>query len=224
MIQCRLFFRKGNKLNLPKHAPIGEPLYCVDTNELYVGMGDSLPPQPIQDQTKWLIEKFESFGVGLSHKESININSLKKVKLSAMMDSEKPIVLELGSDSVNGRPTYAIYPICHDFSTEPYVDLGTQVNPFQNIWVGSYEKSNAKNVNTLTNGFTEQWGKVSVFADMITTIQLPLSYTDLSYNIQITLKSDRVAQPLVTNVKLNSFDITVAGASVEVYWRTIGTV
>ena len=39
--QTRISLRKGLKSDLPSHAPLGEPLYCIDTNELYVGMGDS---------------------------------------------------------------------------------------------------------------------------------------------------------------------------------------
>lgn len=41
--QTRISFRKGLSTNLPVHAPVGEPLFCLDTKELYVGMGDCLP-------------------------------------------------------------------------------------------------------------------------------------------------------------------------------------
>lgn len=38
--QTRILFRKGLKDDLPTHAPVGEPMYCLDTNELYIGQGN----------------------------------------------------------------------------------------------------------------------------------------------------------------------------------------
>lgn len=46
MIQ-QISFKKGNKANLPSSAPVGEPLFCLDTGELYVGMGEGIKPKPI---------------------------------------------------------------------------------------------------------------------------------------------------------------------------------
>lgn len=224
MNQCRLFFRKGNRLNLPSKAPIGEPLYCVDTNELYVGMGDSLPPKPIQDQTKWLIETFENYGVGIKHRESINISSQNNVKLSAMIESGNPIIVELGGETINGKSTYALYPVCLDFSDEPYVDLGTEVNPFNNIWIGRYKLSTAKNINTLTNGFTEQWGRVYANPGEPVIIELEEPYKDLMYNVQITLKSPNQATYRLHDLITGSFKVTVSGSNAEIYWRTIGII
>lgn len=43
--QTRISLRKGLKSDLPSHAPIGEPLYCIDTEELYVGQGDDKSPK-----------------------------------------------------------------------------------------------------------------------------------------------------------------------------------
>ena len=34
--------RRGNKANLPSSAPSGMPLWCEDTQELYIGTGDGL--------------------------------------------------------------------------------------------------------------------------------------------------------------------------------------
>lgn len=34
--------RRGNKANLPAYAPSGMPLWCEDTQELYIGTGDGL--------------------------------------------------------------------------------------------------------------------------------------------------------------------------------------
>lgn len=37
-----LQFRRGLKTNLPTSAPSGMPLWCTDTNELYIGTGDGV--------------------------------------------------------------------------------------------------------------------------------------------------------------------------------------
>ena len=34
--------RRGNKANLPSSAPSGMPLWCEDTQELYVGTGNGV--------------------------------------------------------------------------------------------------------------------------------------------------------------------------------------
>ena len=39
-------FKRGKKNDLP-YGLEGEPLYCTDTNELYVGQGKDLPPKLI---------------------------------------------------------------------------------------------------------------------------------------------------------------------------------
>ena len=41
--QTRISLRKGLKSDLPSHAPLGELLYCIDTNELYIGVGEGKP-------------------------------------------------------------------------------------------------------------------------------------------------------------------------------------
>lgn len=38
----KIKFKRGPKAAIPKIADIGEPLYCTDTNELYVGTGDGV--------------------------------------------------------------------------------------------------------------------------------------------------------------------------------------
>ena len=37
--------KRGLYAELPKHLPLGELVFCTDTGELYVGMGDTLPPK-----------------------------------------------------------------------------------------------------------------------------------------------------------------------------------
>jgi hypothetical protein len=36
-------FKRGLKKSLPKEAGLGEPLFCTDSLELYMGMGDGKP-------------------------------------------------------------------------------------------------------------------------------------------------------------------------------------
>lgn len=33
-------FKRGTKKLMPKNPEVGEPLYCIDTNEIYIGTGD----------------------------------------------------------------------------------------------------------------------------------------------------------------------------------------
>ena len=35
-------FKRGPKKAMPQEAEIGEPLYCTDTNELYIGTGEGV--------------------------------------------------------------------------------------------------------------------------------------------------------------------------------------
>lgn len=62
--QIRFSFRKGRKKDLPTHAPLGEPLFCTDTGELYVGMGNYQEIKKITDPD--LVCKCENTGGGSS--------------------------------------------------------------------------------------------------------------------------------------------------------------
>ena len=42
-MQGSVRIKRGVKANLPKHLPIGELVFCTDTHELYVGMGEDIP-------------------------------------------------------------------------------------------------------------------------------------------------------------------------------------
>ncbi len=48
--------RRGVKADLPTRADLAEPLFTVDTGELYIGLGDSRPPLKIgkSDYEIWL--------------------------------------------------------------------------------------------------------------------------------------------------------------------------
>lgn len=48
--QTRFSLRKGLSSDLPNHAPLGEPLFCTDTKELYIGMGEGIKPQPVTNK------------------------------------------------------------------------------------------------------------------------------------------------------------------------------
>lgn len=48
--QTRFSLRKGLSSDLPNHAPLGEPLFCTDTGELYIGMGEDTKPQPVTNK------------------------------------------------------------------------------------------------------------------------------------------------------------------------------
>ena len=48
--QTRFSLRKGLSSDLPTHAPLGEPLFCTDTGELYVGMGEGAKPKPVTNK------------------------------------------------------------------------------------------------------------------------------------------------------------------------------
>lgn len=115
----------------------------------------------------------------------------------------------------------------HDEDTQIQIsktqlDLGTDKNPFTNAWIGEYFVSPTACTTTTVNGFTEQWGKITVIANTTGTVQLPLSYSDLNYNIQISVKSDNFAQARFLNVSPSSFDVQVKDFDADIYWRTIG--
>lgn len=65
MPQNRLLLKRGMKADLPAHLPLGEPVVCLDTGELFLGMGMTEPLKPISssdsqlnDEVKKLIEDF----------------------------------------------------------------------------------------------------------------------------------------------------------------------
>lgn len=38
----RVLIRRGSRHNLPKSAPLGELLYCKDTNDLFIGVNNGV--------------------------------------------------------------------------------------------------------------------------------------------------------------------------------------
>lgn len=223
--------KRGKRKDLPLNLPSGVLAYCVDTSELFVGMGDSLPPQPITDGTKWLIDSLEEGFEQLTSKENVKIKTPKNIVFHSLQDEEKEIRVELGKTTkANGRNTFALFPhieIFYDEFTQietsrTQLDLGTDKNPFTNVWVGDSFVSSTSNSTSTVNGFTEQWGKVTVIANTTATVQLPLSYSDLNYSIQISVKSDNFAQARFFNVTPSSFEVQVKDYDADIYWRTIG--
>lgn len=47
----RVLLRKGLKRSMPSSAPMGELLYCKDTNDLYIGVGSSVKQLTKGDNT-----------------------------------------------------------------------------------------------------------------------------------------------------------------------------
>lgn len=223
--------KRGKRKDLPTTLPSGVLAYCVDTSELFVGMGDNLPPQPITDTSKWLIDSTEEDVSQLTDKNNLKLKTPKNIILHSLFEEDKEIIVELGKTSkANGRNTFALFPhikVFHDEDTQIQIsktqlDLGTDKNPFTNAWIGEYFVSPTACTTTTVNGFTEQWGKITVIANTTGTVQLPLSYSDLNYNIQISVKSDNFAQARFLNVSPSSFDVQVKDFDADIYWRTIG--
>jgi hypothetical protein len=88
--QTRFSLRKGLKQDLPTNAPLGEPLFCTDTGEMYIGMGDGLPLNKVVDAdlvsqfynkaNEVFIESFE----GKNDTEKLN-NALKSITTSGII-------------------------------------------------------------------------------------------------------------------------------------------
>lgn len=102
------------------------------------------------------------------------------------------------------------------------IHLGTDKYRYKDVWVGETATSTSGSYNTTTNGFTEQWGKVSIVANAITKVTLPVSYTNLDYNITTSIKSANYPSIRILNVTPSSFEIQAKDFACEVYWRTIG--
>lgn len=226
-----ILIKRGLRKNLPTRLPSGMLAFCIDTSELFVGMGDNLPPQNISDATKWLVDRSVEGHERLVSKQNINVSTSKNVRLESQVGEEREIKVEIGKTSkANGRNTFAFFPIIDTFYDEEtqlpiaktQIDLGTDKNPFTNAWVGESFIGSTSSHNTLTNGFIEQWGKVSVLANTSASVTLPVSYSDLSYNISLSIKSDNFAQARFYNVTPNSFDVQVKDYDADIYWRVIG--
>lgn len=78
--QTRFSLRKGLKHDLPTHAPLGEPLFCLDSGEMYIGMGNDLHLKKVTDPK--LTESLNQLGSQLNTKVNkidivdwINLNS-----------------------------------------------------------------------------------------------------------------------------------------------------
>jgi hypothetical protein len=57
-LEGSVLIRRGVKTDLPAFAREGEPLFTVDTGELYIGKGDDTPLQKIgtSDYEVWLTQ------------------------------------------------------------------------------------------------------------------------------------------------------------------------
>lgn len=226
--------KRGRKKDLPPFLPSGVLAFCVDTKELYVGMGDSQPPVAVSDLNKWVKElNVEKEVETLSTEHHLNLASEKNVILSAFLNNydKKKYDLQFGKVSkANGQKVFALSPDIETYKDEESgmilgkteIHLGTDKHRFKDVWVGETATSTSGSYNTTTNGFTEQWGKVNIVANAITKVTLPVSYSSLDYNISTTIKSANYPSIRILNVTPSSFEIQAKDFACEVYWRTIG--
>lgn len=121
--QSRIYFRKGTKLNLPRTAPCGEPLFCIDTKELFVGMGKSVPPVKINISLDDLFENPE------------DIEYLKKLASLFEIIGEDGATLQEFMDSMNTFKT-----LMEGFKTD-MESFKTTVTNFNNT-VSAYMNTN----------------------------------------------------------------------------------
>ena len=226
--------KRGRKKDLPPFLPSGVLAFCTDTKELYVGMGDQQPPVAISDLNKWeRVLNSESEIESLATEYNLNLASEKNLIFSSFHNNfdKKKYDLQFGKvGKLNGQK---VFSLCPDIET--YVDeesgmplgkteihLGTDKYRYKDVWVGETATSTSGSYNTTTNGFTEQWGKVSILANAITKVTLPVSYTNLDYNITTSIKSANYPSIRILNVTPSSFEIQAKDFACEVYWRTIG--
>lgn len=226
--------KRGRKRDLPASLPSGVLAFCTDTNELFVGMGDSLPPVSVKDLTRW--EKqidVEKETESLTTEQYLNIGSEKNVIISSFLNNydKRKYDLMFGKVSkANGQKIFALCPDIENYTDEESgvvlgqteIHLGTDKYRFKDIWVGSSSNSVSGSYNTTTNGLTEQWGRVSITANAIVKVTLPLSYSNLDYNITTSIKSANYPSIRILNVTPSSFEIQAKDFACDVYWRTIG--
>ena len=109
--------KRGLKQNLPSRLPLGEPAYCTDTYELFIGMGDSQPPKAIRDP------RFsDSFGNDV-------LSSVAKIE-------ERTGDLEISRDELNricGELTTEMTSIKNDLFNKTYTELITQDLPVVSV-------------------------------------------------------------------------------------------
>ena len=81
--QTRFSLRKGLSSDLPTHAPLGEPLFCTDTGELYVGMGSGSKPKPVtnkelSDKLTTVSSQLDNMAIDVSTQDDL-IKAINKV-------------------------------------------------------------------------------------------------------------------------------------------------
>lgn len=92
--------KRGIKEDLPNRVPLGEPIFCVDTKELYVGMGDTLPPAKINNNTD---NDIQNSMIEIGEEQIALIDVL--TELREFMQEAKPIIREAKSFiSSKGKP------------------------------------------------------------------------------------------------------------------------
>ncbi|GEC89779.1 hypothetical protein [Brevibacillus brevis] len=105
--------KRGLKANLPSAASAGEPLFTIDTHELFVGTGESVVPIAASDPT--LANRVEELEM---HRSTISSTYSEEFDTLTYVDSEKTTAGIVGS-----RVTPTVTPdFTEDFSTTNYFD------------------------------------------------------------------------------------------------------
>lgn len=102
-------FKRGNKRNLP-YGLEGEPLYCMDTNELYIGQGKDVPPR--------LINANGAGGTGIDD-NSVGLDiTWSASKINQMFEDLKYTPIKINSFKAN-LATY-VYEVGERISNIPF--------------------------------------------------------------------------------------------------------
>lgn len=105
--------KRGLKQDLPNRLALGEPAFCVDTQEFYVGLGESLPPKAIHDP-----------------------RITDSILRSVLSLEDRTGDLEISRNELNricGELVKELEAITNDIYTKTYTDLITQKSPVMNV-------------------------------------------------------------------------------------------
>ena len=236
-----LKLKRGRKKDLPPFLPVGEPVFCYDTGELYVGMGSEEPPKLMQDNSKWFIENIidnlgeltEETYQALCNNWNTNLllGSSRNFVIRVFRDEPEEFSIECGRyRQTNGKMVNAFKPKIiqvideetGDLLKQTEIQLGTDKEPFIQIWVGKQFMDGTTGANTTTNNFLEQWGRIYAPSNAIIRIDLPFAYATPNYNLQLTTKSDNFPNVRIVTISPGAFEIQCKDFNSEIHWRTIG--
>lgn len=140
MIQ-QISLKKGNKANLPSSAPVGEPLFCLDTGELYIGMGEGIKPQPV---TKKITEKLVEVSSQLDTIETLDLINNDLILFASYQSGVLPAVNDF--TLYVGKDTEKCYPINNNkiiefITNKPLWDIACFYANDKFYFIGDYRDS-----------------------------------------------------------------------------------